>query len=290
MTRAVREFDVACLGRAAVDLYGEQIGTGLEGLSTFARYIGGSPANTAIGSARLGLRPAMITRVGDEQNGRFVRQALEREGVDVSQVATDPKRLTALVFLAIRDRDDFPHLFYRDNCADMGLVEADIDPAFLRRCGALLVSGTHLSTPTTHAAVERAVQAARTAGSRVILDIDYRPVLWGIVGHAGGADRATASAAATERILALLPACHLVVGTEEEFCVAGGSLDVLAALRTVRSRTPALLVLKRGPRGCVAFPGAIPATVDAGLVAPGFPVEVFNVLGASCAGPSRGNA
>jgi 5-dehydro-2-deoxygluconokinase len=78
----------------------------------------------------------------------------------------------------------------------------------------------------------------------------------------------------------LAPACNLIVGTEEEFCVAGGSLDVLIALRTVRSRTQALLILKRGPRGCVAFPGPIPTTVDEGLVAPGFPVEVFNVLGA----------
>ncbi|QJR10145.1 5-dehydro-2-deoxygluconokinase [Usitatibacter rugosus] len=280
MSGTAREFDLACLGRAAVDLYGEQIGTSLEGLSTFARYVGGSPANTAVGTARLGLRPAMLTRVGDEQNGRFVRAALEREGVDVSQVATDPKRLTALVFLAIRDRDDFPHLFYRDNCADMGLVEADIDPAFIRRCGAVLISGTHLSTPSTHAAVERTVHAARESGGRVILDIDYRPVLWGIVGHAGGAERAAASAAATERITGLLPACTLVVGTEEEFCVAGGSGDVLTALRNVRSHTQALLVLKRGPHGCVCFEGAIPQAVEQGLVVPGFRIEVFNVLGA----------
>src|SRR5437868_13882852 len=118
--------DLACIGRAAVDLYGEQLGCGLEEVSTFARYLGGSPANTAIGASRLGLKAAMITRVGDEQNGQFVRATLAREGVDVSQVATDPRRLTALVFLAIRGPDDFPHVFYRDHCADMGLVASDI--------------------------------------------------------------------------------------------------------------------------------------------------------------------
>ena len=280
MISVERDFDIACLGRAAVDLYGEQIGTPLEGVATFARYLGGSPANTAVGVSRLGLKSAMITRVGDEQNGRFVRAVLEREGVDVSQVATDPERLTALVFLAIRDRDDFPHLFYRDNCADMGLVAADINPGFIARCGALLISGTHLSSVGTRSAVERAVRSARGAGVRVVLDIDYRPVLWGLGGHAEGADRRTASEAATARLAGVLPFCDLVVGTEEEFCVAGGSSDVLNALRATRARTSALLVLKRGPHGCVCFEGPIPSSIDAGLVAPGFAVEVFNVLGA----------
>ena len=135
-------FDLICMGRAAVDLYGEQIGCPLEDVSTFAKYLGGSPANTAVGVARLGLRAAMLSRVGDEQMGRFVRAQLLREGVDVSNVSTDPARLTALVFLAVRDRDTFPHIFYRDHCADMALSEAEIDPAFISSAGAVLVSGT----------------------------------------------------------------------------------------------------------------------------------------------------
>jgi 5-dehydro-2-deoxygluconokinase len=273
-------FDVACIGRAAVDLYGEQIGTPLEDVATFARYLGGSPANTAVGAARLGLKPAMITRVGDEQNGRFVRATLEREGVDVSQVATDPARLTALVFLAIRGRDDFPHVFYRENCADMALAAADIDRAFIGECRAVLVSGTHLSRESTRAACELAVSAARAAGARVILDIDYRPVLWGLARHGEGAERYAASDAATACIGSLLPRCDLVVGTEEELRIAGGSADLIAALRAVRERTKALLVVKLGARGCVAFEGPIPARLEDGERAEGFPVEVFNVLGA----------
>ena len=272
--------DLACIGRAAVDLYGEQVGCGLEDVSTFARYLGGSPANTAVGAARLGLRSAMITRVGNEQNGQFVRATLAREGVDVSQVRTDPARLTALVFLAIRDHGDFPHVFYRDNCADMALEAADIDGEFIARCGALLVSGTHLSREGPRAACERAVGAAKAAGARVILDIDYRPVLWGLAAHAEGAQRYAPSEAAATRIGALLRDCDLVVGTEEEFRVAGGSSDLVAALRAVRSRSAALLVVKLGPRGCVAFEGAIPPSLDQGVRVEGFPVEVFNVLGA----------
>lgn len=272
--------ELACLGRAAVDLYGEQTGCPLEAISTFARYLGGSPANTAVGGARLGLATAMITRVGDEQNGRFVRDELQRAGVDVSQVRTDPERLTALVFLAIRNRDEFPHVFYRDRCADMALAPEDIDDGFLARCRALLVSGTHLSTEGTLAACKRAIEAVRRAGGRVILDIDYRPVLWGRAPHADGASRSAASRMATRRLAEVLPDCDLVVGTEEEFRVAGGQEDLMHALLHVRSLTSALLVLKRGPSGCIAFDGAIPGSLRAGLVVGGFPVEVFNVLGA----------
>jgi 5-dehydro-2-deoxygluconokinase len=273
-------FDLACLGRAAVDLYGEQLGCPLEEISTFARYLGGSPANTAVGAARLGLKVAMITRVGDEQNGRFVRATLEREGVDVSQVATDPERLTALVFLAIRGRDDFPHVFYRDNCADMALGAPDVDPRFIARCRALLVSGTHLSRDATRAACERAIEAARAAGARVALDIDYRPVLWGLARPGEGAERAAASEAASARIAAILPRCDLVVGTEDEFRVAGGAADLLQALRNVRAVTQALLVVKLGPRGSVAIEGAIPDSLEGGTLVAGFPVETFNTLGA----------
>ena len=123
-----RPLDLICLGRAAVDLYGEQIGGRLEDMQTFSKYLGGSPANTAVGLARLGLKPAMLTRVGDEHNGRFVRETLAAEGVDVSHVKTDPQRLTALVFLGIQDRETFPLVFYRDNCADMA-----VEPGRLRQ-------------------------------------------------------------------------------------------------------------------------------------------------------------
>ena len=179
-----RALDVICIGRAAVDLYGEQIGARLEDVTTFARYLGGSPANTAVGCARLGLRAAMLTRVGDEQNGRFVLDSLAREGVDVSHVRLDPQRLTALVFLSIRSRTAFPLLFYRDHCADMALEATDVDARFIASAASVLISGTHLSQPGTYAACRAAIDAARAAGGRVILDIDFRPVLWGL-GTAG---------------------------------------------------------------------------------------------------------
>lgn len=277
---AERRIDVVCVGRAAVDLYGEQIGGRLEDMQSFAKYLGGSPANTAVGAARLGLRPAMLTRVGDEHNGRFVRETLAAEGVDVSQVRTDPKRLTALVFLGIRDRDTFPLVFYREQCADMGLCADDVDAAFIASARALLISGTHLSQPETRAACVAAMQAARAAGTRVVLDIDYRPVLWGLTSPGLGEQRYVRSDAVSAQLQEILPLCDLVVGTEEEIHIAGGSPDTPAALQRIRGCTSGLIVMKRGPMGCIAYPGAIPADLEDGVAGPGFPVEVFNVLGA----------
>ena len=276
----MKRLDLICMGRAAVDLYSEQIGARLEDASSFARYLGGSPANTAVGAARLGLRAAMLSRVGDEHNGRFVRETLAREGVDVSMLRTDPSRLTALVFLGLKDRDTFPLLFYRHDCADMGLCEEDVEPARIAEASVLLVSGTHLSQPGARAACLKAMRAARACGVRVALDIDYRPVLWGLTSPGLGERRYVASDAVSASLQEVLPLCDLLVGTEEEIRIAGGADDELAALRRMRALTPALIVMKRGPMGCIAYADAIPARLEDGLCGPGFPVEVYNVLGA----------
>ena len=272
--------ELVCMGRAAVDLYGEQIGGRLEDMQSFAKYLGGSPCNTAVGASRLGLRAAMLTRVGDEHNGRFVREALAAESVDVSQVRTDPERLTALVFLGIRDRETFPLVFYRDRCADMALCAADVDAEFIGSARVLLLSGTHLSQPQTYEACMAAIRAARAAGTRVALDIDYRPVLWGLTAPGLGEQRYIQSDNVSRHLQTVLPLCDLIVGTEEEVHIAGGSPDTHAALRRIRDLSRALIVMKRGPMGCVAYPQAIPAQLDDGVQGPGFPVEVFNVLGA----------
>ncbi|MEO8311673.1 MAG: 5-dehydro-2-deoxygluconokinase [Caldimonas sp.] len=277
---AARAFDIVCMGRAAVDLYGEQIGGRLEDMRSFAKYLGGSPANTAVGLARLGLKPAMLTRVGDEHNGRFVRERLAAEGVDVGHVTTDPERLTALVFLGIRDRDTFPLVFYRDRCADMAIDVADVDPALIASARALLLSGTHLSQPGTRAACEQAAALARRAGARVVLDIDYRPVLWGLTSPGLGEQRYVESARVSEELQRIVPSCDLVVGTEEEIRIAGGSPDTRVALHRLRAATAATIVMKQGPMGCVVFAAGIGAEGEHCIVGPGFPVEVFNVLGA----------
>ncbi len=275
-----RPLDLITIGRSSVDLYGEQIGGRLEDMASFAKYIGGSPTNIAAGSARLGLKSALITRVGDEHMGRFIREQLAAEGVDVRGVKTDPERLTALVLLGIRDSRQFPLIFYRENCADMALCEDDIDPAFIAQAACICATGTHLSHPHTENAVLKALNLARENGSLTALDIDYRPNLWGLAGHGDGESRFIESQQVTAKLQSTLHMFDLIVGTEEEFHIAGGSTDTIKALQAVRKVSNAVLVCKRGPMGAAAFEGEIPSSLDQGTSGPGFPIEVFNVLGA----------
>ncbi len=249
-------------------------------MGSFEKYIGGSPTNIACGTARLGLKSGLITGVGDEHMGRFIREQLQREGVDVAGVKTDPERLTALVLLGIRDEEQFPLIFYRENCADMGLTVDDIDPDYIRSARSVVATGTHLSNPQVEAATLKALEIARAAGLKTALDIDYRPNLWGVAGHGDGESRFVESAEVTEKLQSSLHYFDLIVGTEEEFHIAGGSTDTIAALRAVRAVSGATLVCKRGADGAVAFEGDIPDSLDDGQTGPGFPIEVFNVLGA----------
>jgi 5-dehydro-2-deoxygluconokinase len=280
MPDSEKTLDLLAIGRSSVDLYGQQVGGRLEDMASFAKYVGGSPTNTAIGAARLGLSTALLTRVGADHMGRFIREQLVREGVDVASVLTDPERLTALVILGIRDRDTFPLIFYRENCADMALVRADVDEAQVRAARAVLINGTHLSRPEAFEASMHAASLARAYGGKVVFDIDYRPVLWGLTARELGENRFVAHDAVTEILQQVLPLCDLIVGTEEEMHILGGSTDTIEALRTIRRSTGALLICKRGADGCSAFPGEIPASLDEGVHAPGFKIEVFNVLGA----------
>ncbi len=277
---AAPSLDLIAIGRSSVDLYGQQIGGRLEDMGTFSKAVGGCPTNIAIGTARLGLRSAVITRVGDEHMGRFIREQLAREGVATEGVHTDPARLTALVILGVRDDKSFPLIFYRDNCADGALDEGDIDEAFVASAAAVVVTGTHFSRPASNAAQRKAMRIARAHGRRVVLDVDYRPNLWGLAGHGAGESRYIHSDDVTGHLAPILPDCDLIVGTEEELHIAGGSVDTLTAIRAIRAKSMATIVCKRGPMGCVVFPGAIPDSIEDGIRGPGFPVEVYNVLGA----------
>ena len=276
-----RPIDLACLGRLAVDYYAEQFGSSLEAARSMAVYLGGSSANLAYGVARLGGKSAMISRVGNEQLGRFLTETLRAQGCDVSQVQVDPQRLTGMVLLGLKDRDTFPLLFMRENCADMA-IEADLLQAdFFAKCRALAITGTHLSTATTRAASLRALALAGQHGAVRVLDIDYRPVLWGLTTRGDGEQRYVPDARVTQQLQEVLPQFELLVGTEEEFFIAGGvPNDIIGSLRAVRALSAAVLVVKRGPLGCCVIEGEIPARIDDAPTYQGERVEVLNVLGA----------
>jgi 5-dehydro-2-deoxygluconokinase len=258
--------DVITIGRASVDLYGQQIGTRLEDIGSFAKSVGGCPCNIAVGTARLGLKSALITRVGNEQMGRFIREQLAREGVETKGIATDTERLTALVLLSVEAEGVSPMIFYRTDCADMALNEDDIDEAFVASARAVVVTGTHFSKPHSASAQQKAIRIAKAHGSKVVFDLDYRPNLWGLAGHEAGFERYVASDAVSAKYKSVLADCDLIVGTEEEVLIAAGEADIQSALRTIRSLSSGTIVLKRGPMGCIVYDGPIPDNLEHGIV------------------------
>src|SRR5262249_16148267 len=135
---------------------------------------------------------------------------------------------------------------YRENCADMALCPADLDRGWIESAAALLINGTHLSQPGVFAASTQAASWVKAAGGRVIFDVDYRPVLWGLTDRDMGENRFVAHDSVSQKLQEVLPLCDLVVGTEEEIHILGSSTDTLEALRAIRGRTSALLVCKRG--------------------------------------------
>ncbi|MDG6880995.1 5-dehydro-2-deoxygluconokinase [Phocoenobacter uteri] len=280
MKSVEKKLDLICLGRVAVDLYGQQIGARLENMGTFSKYLGGSSGNVAYGTAIQGVKSSMLARVGDEHMGRFLKEELESVGVDTSHLITDKDRLTALVLLGIKDEDTFPLIFYRDNCADMAITKDDFSEEYIASAKALAITGTHLSHPNTREAVLTALEYAGRNGVKRLLDIDYRPVLWGLTSLGDGETRYIDSEAVTKSLQEVLHHFDVLVGTEEEFHIAGGSTDTLTALKNVRKFSQATLVCKRGALGCSVFEGEIPDDLDGGLNVYGVRVAVLNVLGA----------
>ncbi|MFV0322482.1 MAG: 5-dehydro-2-deoxygluconokinase [Alphaproteobacteria bacterium] len=278
-----KTLDLITMGRASVDVYGDQIGGRLQDMRSFSKYVGGCPANIAIGTSRLGLKTAFLSRVGDEQFGEYIIEHMIKNGVDVSHLNKDAERLTALAILGIKDDETFPLLFYRDNCADMAIDESDIDADFIASAKALMVSGTHFSKPNTDAAQRLALKYAKKHDTKVVFDIDYRPVLWGVAALGDGETRFLADPKITAHLQSILPYCDLIIGTDEEFAIAAGTDspdDELASLREVRKHTDAALVLKRGALGCTVYEGAIPDNLDDGHMGKPLKIKVFNVLGA----------
>lgn len=278
-----KRLDLITMGRVSVDLYGDQIGGHLEDMRSFSKYVGGCPANIAIGSSRLGLKVAFLSRVGDEQFGRYIKQHMQENGVDTSYLKTDEDRLTALAILGIKDDETFPLLFYRDNCADMAICTDDINEDFIASSKALMVSGTHFSKSNTDEAQRLAIKYAKAHDTKVVFDIDYRPVLWGITSLGDGETRFKSDQKITKHLQSILPDCDLIIGTDEEFAIAAGNpepSDMLKSLTIVRQHTDAVLVLKRGELGCTVYDKEIPDHLDKGHNGKPLKIKVFNVLGA----------
>ena len=278
-----KTLDVITIGRASVDLYGQQIGTRLEDIGSFAKSVGGCPTNIAVGTARLGLKSALITRVGNEQMGRFIREQLAREGVETRGIATDPERLTALVLLSVEAEGVSPMIFYRTDCADMALDEGDIDEA-LHRLGPRHRGHRHafLASPTAKPRSTRRSGIAKANGAQAWPSTSTTAPTSGALPATTPASSAMSRpTSCRRRYKSVLADCDLIVGTEEEVLIASGEADLLSALKTIRVAVRRRRSSSSAARWAASSMTApIPDDLEDGIVGKGFPIEVYNVLGA----------
>ena len=261
MSELRRPDDVLAMGRLGVDIYPLQDGVGLEDVTSFGKYLGGSAANVAVAAARHGRASALVSRVGDDPFGRYLLRELARLGVDPRAVGVDPEYPTPVTFCEIFPPDDFPLYFYRKPKApDLQIATVDLDLDAVAHARVLWCTLTGLSeepSRSTHfAALEARGRAAHT-----IFDLDYRPMFWGD------------PQAATEQAAAALAHATIAVGNREECEVAVGETDPDRAADALLERGIELAIVKQGPKGVLA------KTRDERVeVAPHF-VDVINGLG-----------
>src|SRR5947209_18899096 len=173
-----RAYDVITMGRSSIDLYSNDVGAPFVEITSFAAYVGGCPTNIGVGTRRLGLRSALLTAVGDDQVGNFILHFLQREGVETGFIPRKPGRRSSAVVLGIEPPDRFPLTYYRENCADIALTIDDVLATPIAHSQVLLITGTGLSKEPSRSATLFAAEAARQAGTAVMLDIDFRPDQW----------------------------------------------------------------------------------------------------------------
>ena len=255
------DLEVITMGRVSVDLYPEQIGVPLAEVKTFAKSLGGSATNVAVAAARLGHRSAVITKVGNDGFGPYVRAALEGFGVEARYVGTDPDLRTPLAFCEIHPPDDFPLLFYREPKApDSNIRAEDLDLEEISSTPLFWITGTGLSEEPSRSTTLGALEAR--SGGITVIDLDYRPMLW-------------SSREETERwYREALKYATVAVGNQEEAEVAVGTGDPHEASAALLDLGLELAIVKRGPNGVLA------RTAEGVAEAPPIEVNVVNGLGA----------
>ena len=257
-----RQLDALVIGRSGVDLYPQQPGVHLEDVSAFGRYLGGSAANVAVATARMGRRVGLISGVGDDPFGRYVSRELARLGVDNSYLVLDHQHATPVTFCEMFPPDNFPLYFYREPTApDLQVGPADIDTDAVRSARLYWSTVTGLCQEPSRSA-HFAAWEARGRQPLTVLDLDWRPMFWQSADAAG------------EHIRRALAQVTVVVGNREECQVAVGERDPGRAADALLDLGVELAVVKQGPDGVLG------RTRDESVTVAPIPVDVVNGLGA----------
>jgi 5-dehydro-2-deoxygluconokinase len=254
--------EVLTMGRIGVDLYPQQIGVSLREVQTFAKFLGGSPANVAVAAARYGRRSAVITRTGADPFGEYIHDALRAFGVDDRFVTPVPSLPTPVTFCEIFPPDDFPLYFYRfPKAPDLEIFESELDLDAIRAADIFWVTGTGLSQEPSRSATLAALHARNKAGITVF-DLDYRPMFW------------SSREEARSWYQQALPYATVAVGNLDECDTAVGVREPHKAAVALHDAGVELAVIKQGPLGVLASKGGTEVQV------PPVPVDVVNGLGA----------
>ncbi|GAB4509989.1 MAG: hypothetical protein OHK0046_05990 [Anaerolineae bacterium] len=276
-----KNYDVLHMGRSSIDLYANDVGAPFVNINSFAAYVGGSPTNISVGARRLGLNTALLTAVGQDPVGDFILHFLNNEGVETKYIPRKPGARSSAVVLGIEPPDKFPLVYYRDNAADIQLTIDDVLAAPVTDCKVFQFAGTNLSREPSRSATVFAAEAAKQAGATVVLDVDFRPDQWHDVRAFG------------VQVRSVLRLVDIVIGTEDEVNAAMLTSmeqmmlthsqvsdtkvtgDTEHAVRTLLQMGPQALVLKTGSKGARVYlrEGDV-------IEAPGFPVDIYNILGA----------
>ena len=271
-------YDLIAVGRVSMDLFAGDIGAAFHDVTVFETGVGGSPVNIAIGASRLGLKSAVLTAVGDDEVGRFVRHYLRNEDVNTDFISTKPEARTGMALVAVQPPDKFPLLFYRENPADIHITIDEARALPLAAARAISLSGTALSRGRARDASLYLAEQANRHGATGFIDLDLRPDQWSHPLSYG------------LNMRRIMPLCDVIIGTEEEFYAAlsptpeaimGGGKAPAAAQAELhrlmlgfRAQHDLTLVLKQGARGVMIYEEKRHYSVA------GFAVEVLNAVGA----------
>ncbi|QII51272.1 5-dehydro-2-deoxygluconokinase [Bacillus paralicheniformis] len=239
-----KEFDIVAIGRACIDLNAVEYNRPMEQTMTFSKYVGGSPANIAIGSSKLGLKTGFIGKIPDDQHGRFIETYMRNTGVDTSQMAVDKDGHKAgLAFTEILSPEECSILMYRDDVADLYLAPSEVNEDYIAKSKMLLVSGTALAKSPSREAVLKAVQLAKKHQVKVVFELDYRPYTW------------TSAEETSVYYTLVAEQSDIVIGTRDEFDVmenkSGGGNE--ESVQHLFAHSADLVVIKHGVEGSYAY-------------------------------------
>lgn len=254
--------DVCVLGRIGYDLYAVEHNRPLAEVEHFARRLGGSSANIAVGLARLGLRVGIISGVGKDLLADYLLGFLAKEGVDTQHVRLVEGHNTSLCLTEVSPPDRFPQVFYRQDPADLQVLVGAAEDAYIRQARMFLTNGTSLAASPAREATVRALKTAHEAGLRTVLDVDYRASSWPSQEEAGRAARSS------------LPWVDILVGNEDELFLLTGKHDARTQVKAILESGTQMVVRKLGTKGVEAH------TRQQSCVVEPFPVTVVSTIGA----------